>query len=182
MSRSRRARAFGVPVIWMVVALATPRVLSAQSFGLSFEAGAAFVENHDAPARSFGLSLLVPLGNTLVGSISYAQWSGGDTNDTGAGAGRFFGDRGLNVTFYAPAYRGDRFAWLLGAGVGQYERIVRDPGGTDREFQGALTASTMLAFGLGDRWSFFLKGLISAPTAEATPRWGITHAGLAVRL
>lgn len=168
-----------VPFLLLLLVAASP--VGAQGFGLGFEGGVAFVERFDSPVSSFGLSLLLPVGTLLVGEVAYSQWTGKDADDTGAALGHFFGRRGLNLAIYAPAFRTDRFAWLLGGGVGQYERIVRESSGADREYQGALSLSTMVAFGLGERWTFYLKALMSAPTAEATPRWGITHSGLALR-
>lgn len=164
-----------------ILGLATVTGSRAQHLGL--EAGVSAVENHDSASPSLGLSLGWPMGSRFEASLGYVGWFGGDANRRSGGAavtdGRFFGNHALVLGVLGRAWHGEVAQALLGAGVGQMERLRRVDGRDHAEMEGALVLTGVLRHRLGARSRVYLRGDVAAPTGlDLRPRWGFFRVGV----
>lgn len=165
--------------------LAATTVPSARAQSLGIELGVSAVENHDPAAPTVGISLAWPMTDRLEGSLGYTGWFGRDGNrdDASLVDADFFGNHALVLGVLGRAWGDDHGEALLGAGLGQVERIHRVDGRERSRMDGTLVLSGVVRRALGERTRVYVRGDLAAPTGYDTrPRWGFLRLGVDLEL
>lgn len=154
---------------------------AAQRLSIGLEGGGTSVDDRRGLQPGFGVSLLWPMGQSFAGSLSYVQWFPGGPEPEASARG-VIGRRGLTLTALLRAAQTERILWLIGAGFGQYERVITNADVTEHSYDAALTASTIFMLRLTERTAAYVRGELSTPTGEWDAQWGTLHLGLALPL
>lgn len=173
--------------ITLTAILATAAVPSARAQSLGIELGVSAVENHDPAAPTVGVSLAWPMASRLEASLAYVGWLGDDGNRDGGGPaitdGEFFGNHALVLGVLGRAWGGEGGQLLLGAGLGQLQRIRRVDGRDRSRMDGALVVSGVARRAVGERTRVYVRGDVAAPTGfDVRPQWGFLRVGLDLAL
>jgi hypothetical protein len=160
----------------LAAAVGTP---AAAQLSVGLEGGITSVVDRTGAQPSAGITLLWAVGEHVVGAFSYQQWFPEERTGSAQPA-EVTGDRGITLLGYARIVRSPNFLVLVGGGLGQYERLRRIGADDEHEYEGALTASTMLMAAITARTALYLRGDVATPTGEWEARWGSVHLGLSV--
>lgn len=158
-----------------------PAALAAQ--GVAIEGGGTYLENREEAVLSWGVGLYLPTGDRTIAALHYVQWEEGEGENRVERCG-MDGCQSAGMHLLYRALGGTGYGWFLGGGVDLYERVVATDVADEfeRDYVGAISASTMLARAITDNLSVYARAVVSSHAFAFDMRTAYVHAGIVLRV